>query len=133
MITANRTLLQTFEWHTRTNPPHYIRLNELLPKLANLGITSIWLPPGCKANNPDGNGYDIYDLWDLGEFDQKGARRTKWGSKEELDRLLRTAKDHGIDVVWDAVINHKQAGDRTESGVWAVEVDKEGMLESFKV
>jgi hypothetical protein len=27
-----------------------------------------------------GNGYDIYDLYDLGEFDQKGAVPTKWGT-----------------------------------------------------
>lgn len=122
----NKTLLQTFEWHTPSSPAHYVHLSNLLPKFANLGITSIWLPPGCKANNQNGNGYDIYDLWDLGEFEQKGGRRTKWGSREELDELLKVAKEYGIDVIWDAVINHKQSGDRTEDGVWAVEVDEEG-------
>lgn len=127
---SNKTLLQTFEWHTPSSPTHYVHLSRLLPRFAKLGITSLWLPPGCKANNPKGNGYDIYDLWDLGEFEQKGARNTKWGSREELDELLKTARSCGVDVVWDAVINHKQSGDRTEDGIWAVEVDKEGKSDS---
>ena len=132
----NKTLLQSFEWHTRSHPPpnhenyssssHYARLARVLPSLAQVGITSVWLPPGCKANNPQGNGYDVYDLWDLGEFDQKGSRSTKWGSREELDSLLRQARVYGVDTVWDAVINHKTAGDTTDEA-WAVEVDKEGM------
>ena len=37
-----------------------------------------------------------------------------------------------MDVVWDAVLNHKQAGDATEE-TWAVEVDSEGMCPRFTV
>lgn len=116
----NQTLFQTFEWHTPG--PHYPRLTASLPLLADLGITSIWLPPGCKANAPQGNGYDCYDLWDLGEFDQKWTRKTKWGSREELDTLIHASQEAGIKVIWDAVLNHKTAGDSTEE-CWAVEVD----------
>lgn len=132
---ANRTLFQAFEWHTPSTPPaphetrstnsHYARLIRLLPALATLGITSIWLPPGCKANSPQGNGYDCYDLFDLGEFNQKGTRSTRWGSCEELRELIRKAKEYQLDVIWDAVLNHKAGADSTED-VWAVEVDKEG-------
>ena len=123
----NKTILQTFEWHTPSSPisSHYSRLTSRLPTFANLGITHLWLPPGCKANNPQGNGYDIYDLWDLGEFEQKGARSTKWGSREELDELIKGCRMLGLEVIWDAVLNHKQAGDATEEA-WAVEVDKDG-------
>jgi alpha-amylase len=92
-------------------------------------VALLWLPPGCKANNPKGNGYDIYDLWDLGEFEQKGSRNTKWGSREELDDLMRKARELEIDIVWDAVLNHKTAGDAKEE-TWAVEVDKEGWCNS---
>lgn len=63
---TNRTLLQTFEWHTPSDPPglqhthssrsHYSRLTHMLPELTKLGITSLWLPPGCKAMNRTGNG-----------------------------------------------------------------------------
>ncbi|KAK3644364.1 hypothetical protein LTR56_009616 [Elasticomyces elasticus] len=130
----NRILFQTFEWHTESQPPaphekhcpssHYARLTRLLPSLASAGITAIWLPPGCKANSPQGNGYDCYDLWDLGEFDQKWTRSTKWGSREELAQLIGKCKELELEVVWDSVLNHKTAGDGTEEA-WAVEVDGE--------
>lgn len=131
----NRLILQGFEWHTESIPPgsdethspssHYARLTRLLPWLASLGVTDLWLPPGCKANNASGNGYDIYDLYDLGEFDQKGSRSTKWGSKEELDDLLGKGRECGVEMIWDAVLNHKAGADGTED-CWAVEVDKDG-------
>lgn len=125
-MSINTLILQSFEWYTFSpQQTQYSRLNRLLPRFSHLGVTSLWLPPGCKANNPQGNGYDIYDLWDLGEFEQKGSRSTKWGSRQELDDLIKRAKELGIDIVWDAVINHKTGGDATEE-TWAVEVDKEG-------
>ncbi|KAH0231668.1 hypothetical protein KCU90_g25323, partial [Aureobasidium melanogenum] len=46
----NPTLLQAFEWHTPGG--HWTRLANAAPGLADIGITSLWLPPGCKANNP---------------------------------------------------------------------------------
>jgi alpha-amylase len=120
----NSTLLQGFEWNVPADGKHWTRLREQLPALRKIGITNVWLPPGCKAASPDGNGYDVYDLWDLGEFDQKGARRTKWGSREELVELARAAKDAGIGLYWDAVLNHKAGADRTERCT-VVEVDPE--------
>jgi alpha-amylase len=41
---------------------------------------SIWLPPFCKAANPDSNGYDPYDYFDLGDLDQKGSVKTAYGA-----------------------------------------------------
>jgi len=75
--------------------------------------------------NPNGAGYDVYDLWDLGEFDQKGARRTHWGSRDELDELRQKSKELEVDLIWDAVLSHKAGADSTEE-VWAVEVDRGG-------
>ena len=88
-------------------------------------MTALWLPPGCKGNYANGNGYDCYDLWDLGEFEQKWGRSTKWGSREELQDLIESAKECGIELVWDAVLNHKTAGDSLDE-CWAVEVDRGG-------
>jgi len=48
-----------------------------------------------------------YDIWDLGEFDQKGAVRTNWGTKEELLGAIKKAADLGIITYIDAVMNHK--------------------------
>jgi hypothetical protein len=50
-----------------------------------------------------------YDIWDLGEFDQKGGQRTKWGTKEDLLQAIKVAKEKGIITYIDAVMNHKCA------------------------
>ncbi|KAK5166614.1 uncharacterized protein LTR77_008157 [Saxophila tyrrhenica] len=120
--TSNKMLMEGFEWHSSHN--HYESLTRLLPLLSHFGVTSLWLPPGCKAMNLDGNGYDIYDLWDLGEFDQQGRRRTKWGDIEQLTSLIKKAAEVQIDIIWDAVLNHKAGAEATEE-VWAVEVDEQ--------
>jgi len=119
----NSTLLQAFEWHTPGG--HWSRLANTVSTLSDVGITAFWLPPGCKANDPHGNGYDCYDLWDLGEFDQKWTRATKWGSREELNELIAKAKSSDVLIIWDTVLNHKTAGDAKEE-CWAVEVDRQG-------
>ena len=104
---------------------HYTLLTTLLPHLAALGITQIWLPPGCKATSIQDNGYGIYDLWDLGEFEAKGNRRTKWGTREELDAFCAKAKESGIGILWDAVLNHKAAADDKEPAK-GIKVDPKG-------
>lgn len=48
-----------------------------------------------------------YDIWDLGEFDQKGEVRTNWGTKDELVHAIKVAADRGIISYIDAVMNHK--------------------------
>lgn len=102
---------------------HWRRLTTTLPALRDVGITALWLPPGCKAQSANGNGYDIYDLYDLGEFDQKGGKGTKWGTKEELIGLSNLAKEKGVSLYWDAVLNHKAGADHTEK-CRVVEVDE---------
>ncbi len=68
-------------------------------------------------------GYGIYDLYDLGEFNQKGAIRTKYGTKEELLDLIRTAQEKGFCVYADVVLNHKAGADYAET-FSIVEVDE---------
>ncbi|KAH8432285.1 alpha-amylase [Aspergillus melleus] len=107
-------MMQAFEWHVPNDKGHWRRLEQALPDLKAIGVDNIWIPPGCKPMNPAGNGYDIYDLYDIGEFDQKGSRATKWGTKEELQSLLACAQELHIGVYWDAVLNHKAGADYTE-------------------
>ena len=82
-------MLQGFEWHSPGKGVHWTRMTEKLDSLAEMGVTAIWLPPPAKASSLDSNGYDIYDIWDLGEFQGKGTdeRRTKWGTKDEFITL----------------------------------------------
>ena len=117
--------MQAFEWYVPADQKHWQRLHGAVEGLKAIGVDNIWIPPGCKAANPKGNGYDIYDLYDLGEFDQKGGRSTKWGSKEDLQWLIQKANEVGVGVYWDAVLNHKAAADEIEKCM-AVIVDPEG-------
>ena len=61
-------------------------LRELTPQLAASGINALWLPPVSKAADIKSNGYDPYDYFDLGDFDQKGGVETWLGSKADLDQ-----------------------------------------------
>lgn len=66
------------------------------------------------------------DLWDLGEFDQKGTVRTKWGSREDLKALEKVAQDNEVLLYFDAVLNHKANADETEK-CRAIKVDWDGI------
>lgn len=125
----NTLMMQAFEWHVPDDHAHWRRLRKALLSLKTIGVDNMWLPPGCKAMSPSGNGYDVYDLYDLGEFDQKGSRATKWGTREELQDLIYFARDLGIGVYWDAVLNHKAGADCTERFA-AVRVSPRGMSSS---
>lgn len=110
----NGLLLQGFEWYASDDGKHYVRLKENLPRLKELGFSAIWLPPVCKATGTNDVGYGIYDLYDLGEFDQKGTVRTKYGTKEELMSLIDEAHALGMSIYADVVLNHKAGADETE-------------------
>jgi alpha-amylase len=118
-------MFQGFEWYIPADHRHWARLTDAIPSFGTLGITSMWIPPATKGAWHTSNGYDIYDLYDLGEFHQRGAKHTKYGTKEELVHLVNTAKSHGIGVMFDAVLNHRIGADRTEMAV-AAKVDPQG-------
>ena len=64
-------------------------------------------------------------MWDLGEFDQKGTTRTKWGSHGDLMNLVKVAQDNNVLLYFDAVLNHKASADETEK-CRAIPVDWDG-------
>lgn len=53
--------------------------------------------------------------WWYFQFDQKGAVRTKWGTKDELLEAIKAAKKEGIVTYCDAVLNHKDGADKPET------------------
>ncbi|MDO5695342.1 MAG: alpha-amylase [Eubacteriales bacterium] len=123
----NAIMLQAFEWNT-PGGNYFRRLGEAAPALAKAGFNAVWLPPVCKGMSPFDVGYGIYDLWDLGEFDQKGGVPTKYGTKEELLTCIRQLHDHDIRVYADVVLNHKAGADFAET-FQAVKVSPDNRLE----
>ena len=121
----NKLMIQGFEWYVPADQRHWKRLKKALPSLKSAGVDNIWIPPGCKGMSPSGAGYDVYDLYDLGEFHQKDSRATRWGSKEDLQELVLAAQYHDMGIYWDTVLNHKAGADSTEKFP-AVKVDPRG-------
>ncbi|WP_035054846.1 alpha-amylase [Carnobacterium pleistocenium] len=110
----NGVMMQYFEWYVEDDGNHWKRLKEDAKHLAEIGVTSVWIPPCYKGTGTTDNGYGVYDLYDLGEFDQKGAVRTKYGTKEELIAAIDELHKYEIQVYADVVLNHKAGADGTE-------------------
>ena len=111
----NRTLLQGFEWYIPADGKHWSRLAEQAERLAGLGFTDIWLPPAYKGlEGAKDVGYGVYDLFDLGEFDQKGSVATKYGTKEEYLACIRALHGAGMQVLADVVLNHMMGQDYSQ-------------------
>ncbi|MGE3272977.1 MAG: alpha-amylase [Chloroflexota bacterium] len=119
----NGTMMQFFQWYRAADGTLWRELRDQAADLAAHGFTAVWLPPAGKAQGGGLDvGYGTYDLFDLGEFDQKGSVRTKYGTKDELVSAVEALHAHGIQSYADVVFNHKDGGDRIEE-VWAQEVD----------
>jgi maltose alpha-D-glucosyltransferase / alpha-amylase len=71
-------------------------LCERLDYLAELGISCLWLLPIMRSPWRD-NGYDIADYFDVDR---------RLGTLGDLVELLRTARERGIRVITDLVVNH---------------------------
>ncbi len=120
----NGTLIQFFHWYMPGDGFLYQHLQKEAKKLAGLGITSAWLPPAFKAAGGGFSvGYDSYDLYDLGEFDQKGSIATKYGDKKAYLKAVQALKKNGIRLMADIVLNHKAGGDELETFT-VVQVDE---------
>jgi alpha-amylase len=114
-------IMQAFYWDCpRQESKEYQwwrHVENAIPSLREAGFTSLWLPPASKGANISGPsmGYDPYDYYDLGDIDQKGSKKTWFGSKEELLRLLQTAHLHDMQVYADLVLNHNSGADAKET------------------
>ncbi len=115
MSDPNGVMLQFFHWYSAGDGAHWRNLAERAHDLAAAGFTSLWLPPAYKgAGGGFDTGYGAYDLFDLGEFDQKGSVRTKYGTKDEYLSAITAAQAAGMQVYADIVLSHKMGGDHEE-------------------
>ncbi len=115
MSDPNGVMMQYFHWYSPGDGSLWNQVTEKAPDLAKAGITSLWLPPAYKGTGGGMDvGYGVYDLFDLGEFDQKGSVRTKYGTKDEYVRAIQIAQKAGIRIYADVVFNHKLGADLEE-------------------
>ena len=80
-----------------------------LPYLEKLGIDCIWLCPVYRSPQDD-NGYDISDYCDVDPM---------FGTMADMEELIGKAREHGIYIVMDLVLNHS-----SDEHKWFIEVKK---------
>lgn len=80
-----------------------------LPYLEKLGIDCIWLCPVYRSPQDD-NGYDISDYCDVDPM---------FGTMADMEELIGKAREHGIYIVMDLVLNHSSDEHR-----WFIEAKK---------
>lgn len=89
-----------------------------LPELAEIGYGGIWHPSPAKS--PIGGdfpyagggnvGYSLFDRFDLGDIPQRGALRTRYGSKGSLQNMVDNAHHTDIKIYPDIIMNHAGNG-----------------------
>jgi alpha-amylase len=115
MSEPNGAMMQYFHWYVDADGSLWKQVAEKAHELAEAGITSLWLPPAYKGTGGGFDvGYGVYDLFDLGEFEQKGSIRTKYGTREEYLNAIKVAQAEGIRIYADVVFNHKLGADEVE-------------------
>ncbi|MEM8673806.1 MAG: alpha-amylase [Cyanobacteria bacterium P01_G01_bin.67] len=115
MSSVNGVIMQYFHWYNAPDGTLWQEVTTKAKDLAAIGITALWLPPAYKGSGGGFDvGYGVYDLYDLGEFDQKGSIRTKYGTKQEYLAAIKAAQQAGLQVYADVVLNHRNGGDETE-------------------
>ncbi|MCX8090551.1 MAG: alpha-amylase family glycosyl hydrolase [Verrucomicrobiae bacterium] len=82
-------------------------LIQKMPEIAEAGYTSLWLPPPAKAGSVFSVGYDQFDPFDLGDKNQRGTVRTRYGTKEQLLQVVELAHRFGLRVYFDNIMNHR--------------------------
>src|ERR1039457_1503246 len=111
-------MLQAFYWDcpAKEKQDHnwWNFVAEHIPDLEKSGFNALWLPPISKAAETRSMGYDPYDYFDLGDFDQKGGAKTWYGNRAELEALIKKAHDHNLGCYADMVISHNSGGDEEE-------------------
>jgi len=73
------------------------RARELIPYLADLGVSHLYLPPSFQARAGSTHGYDVVDPTSISE---------ELGGESAFRALVASAKEAGLGVILDIVPNH---------------------------
>jgi (1->4)-alpha-D-glucan 1-alpha-D-glucosylmutase len=75
---------------------------ELVPYLADLGVSHLYLPPSIQAREGSMHGYDVVD---------PGSISNELGGEAEFRALVDAVRDAGMGIVLDIVPNHMATDD----------------------
>ena len=122
LISQTKTLLtspksdvfmQGFYWNSPPGGTWYDSLAKLAPRLASAGFSAIWFPSPVKGSGGAlSMGYDPYDHYDFGDYQQKGSKKTRFGNQAELQNAIRVFRDAGVQVFADAILRHMMGAEQ---------------------
>jgi alpha-amylase len=126
-LAAQQFMMQGWYWEfpkSVSSPTNFaVTVNNQVDALESAGFTDLWLPPISKGTGGGFSvGYDVQDLFDLGEF---GSGATGFGTRAELDALLGSLDNANIRAVADVVYNHR------DGGRWERNPGVENWIENF--
>lgn len=112
----NDCMIQYFEWYLNDDATLWKQLAQEAAHLKKVGFTKVWMPPAYKGHQGIHDvGYGVYDMYDLGEFDQKGSIPTKYGTKDEYLQAIKACHDQTMEVIADIVFDHRMGADDKET------------------
>jgi alpha-amylase len=115
-----KVVIQGFWWdYWNNNHPNAWAnyLTELSPRMRDMGIDAVWIPPTIKNAGTNKVGYSPFDHYDLGDKFQKGSVTTRFGNKDQFLRMVAVYHANGIGVIQDVVLNHaSDAGNANGAG-----------------
>jgi (1->4)-alpha-D-glucan 1-alpha-D-glucosylmutase len=80
----------------------FARVAELVPYLARLGVSHLYLSPALQAREGSSHGYDVIDPTRISDA---------LGGEDGLRALAQTAHEHGLGILLDIVPNHMAVDD----------------------
>jgi alpha-amylase len=105
--------LQGFYWNSNPGGIWWDSLARLAPRIGAAGFGGIWFPSPVKGNAGGFSmGYDPYDHYDFGQYNQKGQIETRFGSRQELINAISAFHGAGVQVFADAVMGHMNGGEQ---------------------
>lgn len=108
---SGEIMFQTFYWDVPSGGTWYTNLENKVADWQSAGVTALWLPVVTKGQTgAQSMGYDLYDYFDFGQFNQHGTTETRFGSYAELTSFMQKATDNGMKLIADIVINHNSGG-----------------------
>jgi len=98
----------------------FSQATEIIPYLAELGISHLYLSPCLKARPGSMHGYDIVD---------HNSFNPEIGSAEDFDRLVDALRQRGMGVILDIVPNHM--GIMGSDNAWWLDVLENGEASAY--
>src|SRR5512135_2885169 len=99
----NGAMFQFFHWFLPNDPLLlWQRLRDEAASLRAAGVDAVWIPPPQKcAGGGFSVGYDVFDHFDLGAYDQRQTIATKYGTKDQLLDAIQALHASGVQVYVD--------------------------------